>query len=226
MDNLKICRSLPITRARTTKNRIFSNKSLNVLTNFLVSINNFSRRKLLLMLTDIKIVQSFPITLVEDRICITMQLFHRAPKIVIVSPGLRMRARTQPHNDRGEPLFLIKNKGFIVCRYRRSGESGAAVVCSSLGPRDTGQRAPTPWHQYAGARNSRNKWVSLRGVTSWHIRLYFPRCSLLSATGYIVTERRPHSSASTRQITNNQESPRRVLSPYPFLHPLAPPPLF
>lgn len=159
MDNLKICRSFPITRVRTTKNRIFSNKSLNVLTDFqLVSINNFSRRKFLLMLADIKIVQSFPITLAEDRICITTQLFHRAPKIVIVSPGLRMRARTQLHNDRSEePLFLIKNKGFIVCRYRRSGESGAAVVCSSLGPRDTGQRAPTPWHQYAGARNSRNK---------------------------------------------------------------------
>lgn len=106
MDNLKICRSFPITRARTTENRIFSNKSLNVLTNFqLVNTNNFSRRKFLLMLADLKIVQSFPITLAEDRICITTQLFYRAPKIVIVSPGLRMRARTQPHNDRGRTVI-------------------------------------------------------------------------------------------------------------------------
>lgn len=76
-----------------------------------------------------------------------------------------------------------------------------------------GQRAAASIRRKSAAVTPGNKRVSLRGVTSWHIRLYFfARCSLLTAPAppgrRIVTERRPHSSASNpEQITNNQESP-------------------
>lgn len=60
------------------------------------------------------------------------------------------------------------------------------MVGSPLGPLDTGQREllPAPFPNCPGINmpeeSGGNKRESLRGVTSWHIRLYFPGCSLLS----------------------------------------------